>query len=263
MKAVYILIGLMSFSSGILFGEIRNGYDKQIQATIASIQKLNSQLLLEGKKLSFFERQLIKGEIRELTEIISHYELTRQFINQFRIVSPVIYNELDSIKDKKKRITDVFVKLIPKDQSRIQLQAATIFIQSPFDSDASQSEYGANSVSVELWIGDNNLMLLSHEFGHIKYVVPNLANYITFYKKWYKRGVSDFSYFGHNRHDESGKTADIFEQRFRKDLASYLINGGKKFESTLTLIDRIRRNSSKHETTIHPEWSFAWSFARR
>ena len=73
----------------------------------------------------------------------------------------------------------------------------------------------------------------------------------------------DFSNAGHSQSDESGKLAHSFEQRFRADLASYLINGGKKFESAATLIERIRRNSRKTETPAHPELSFSWAFASR
>jgi hypothetical protein len=262
MKAVYIFAMLMAFSPRIVFAEIKNGYEKRITGTIVSIQRLNARLLSD-KKLSILERQLIKSEIRELTEIISHYELTQQLINQFRIVSPVMYNELDTIRDKQKRPTNIFVKLIPRDKPIMQLRAATIFIQSSTDADASVSEYGENSVSVNLSIDYNSVLMLSHELGHIKYVVPHLAEYVTFYKKWYKRELSEFNYFGHNRFDESGRYAEAFEERFRGDLASYLINGGTKFESPAILLYRIRRNSRKSELPPHLELSFAWAFARR
>jgi hypothetical protein len=65
-----------------MFAEIKNGYEKKITGIIISIQQLNARLSSD-KKLSILERQLIKSEIRELTEIISHYELTQQLINQF------------------------------------------------------------------------------------------------------------------------------------------------------------------------------------
>jgi hypothetical protein len=174
-----------------------------------------------------------------------------------------MYNELDTITDKQKRPTNIFVKLIPRDQPMVPLRAATIFIQSSTDADASISEYGEHSVSVNLSIDGSALLLLSHELGHIRYVVPNLAEYVAFYNRWYKREISDFSYFGHNRFDESGRSAVAFEQRFRGDLASYLIAGGTKFESPAILLDRIRRNSRKSETPERPEMSFAWAFARR
>jgi hypothetical protein len=262
MKASFLFAILMIFSSYVLLGEIKNGYETELHNAIATLQKLN--LRLSGDKtLSILEKQMIRSEIKKVTDVISHYELTRQLINQFRIVSPVMYNEMDSIKDKRKRTTDIFIRLIPSEQASVKLMAASFFRQSPRDDDASYSEYGENSVSVNVVIGHNALLLLSHELGHISYVVPNLAKYVSFYKRCYKKELVNFSYVGHNQSDESGKTAFSFEQRFRGDLAYYLINGGMKFESSASLIDRIRRNSRKPGTIQHPELSFAWAFARR
>jgi len=262
MRASFLIAVLMIFSWSILFAEIRNGYEQQLHEAITRLQKLNARLS-EHIDLSLLEKQVIRSEIKKVTDIISHYELTRQLINQFRIVSPVLYNEIDSIKNKRKRPTDIFIKLIPPEQSRVQLRAASFFRQSPFDGDASFSEYGENSVSVSICIGHNALLLLSHELGHISFVVPNLAAYVNFYKRYYKRELVDFSNIGHSQYDESGKTAMSFEQRFRGDLAYYLFNGGMRFESVASLLDRIRRNSRKPETSLHPELSFTWVFASR
>ena len=262
MRATFLFAMLMTISSCILFGEIKNGYEAQLHDAINTLQKLNERLS-SGKGLSLLEKQLIRLEIKKVADIISHYELTRQLLNQFKIVSPVIYNEMDTIKDKRGRSTHIFVKLIPPEQSKIQLRAASFFRQVLSDVDASYSEYGEYSVSVNICIGHKTLLLLSHELGHVRYVVPNLADYISFYRKHYNRESVDLSYLGHSQLDKSGKTAFSFEQRFRADLAYYLINGGMRFESIASLIDRIRRNSRKADLVLHPELSFAWAFARR
>ncbi|HET6538830.1 MAG TPA: hypothetical protein VFG46_00010 [Chryseolinea sp.] len=262
MKANFLFATLMILSSCVLFAEIRNGYEAGLHSAIAALQQLSTRLSSD-KNLSLLEKQIIRSEIKKVTDIISHYELTRQLINQFRIVSPVIYSEMDTISDKRNRPTDIFIKLIPYEYSRVQLMAASFFRQSPRDRDASFSEYGEHSVSVNICIGQNTLQLLSHELGHIRYVVPNLATYASFYMRYYQKEIADFSCVGHSPFDESGKTAMSFEQRFRADLAYYLINGGMKFESTASLIERIRRNSRKPGKILHPELSFAWAFARR
>jgi hypothetical protein len=262
MKANFLFATLMIFSSCDLFAEIRNGYEAGLHGAITTLQQLSSRLS-NDKNLSVLEKQILRSEIKKVTDIISHYELTRQLINQFRIISPVIYSEMDTISDRRKRPTDIFIKLIPYEQTRVQLIAASFFRQSPRDGDASYSEYGENSVSVNICIGQNALQLLSHELGHISYVIPNLATYASFYKRYYRTELLDFSYVGHGTFDESGKMAVSFEQRFRADLAYYLFNGGMKFESTASLIERIKRNSRKPETIQHPELSFAWAFARR
>lgn len=253
---------LLILSSEILFGEIRNGYETQLHDATTTLKKLNERLSSD-KGLSLLEKQMIRLQIKQVADIISHYELTRQLLNQFKIVSPVIYNEMDTIKDKRRRSTDIFVKLIPPEQSKVQLRAASFFRQALSDVDANYSEYGEHSVSVNICIGQNALLLLSHELGHVSYVIPNLATYISFYRRYYTRESVDLSHMGHNQLDKSGKAAWSFEQRFRGDLAYYLINGGMRFESIPSLIDRIRRNSRKAHTLLHPELSFAWAFAQR
>ena len=262
MKANLLFATLMILSTCVLLAEIRNGYETELHSAIATLHQLSARLSSD-KTLSLLEKQIMRSEIKKVTDLISHYESTRQLINQFRIVSPAIYSEMDSITDKKKRPTDIYVRLIPTEQSRVRLMAASFFRQSPRDNDASYSEYGENSVSINVCIGHNELQLLSHELGHVRYVVPNLAAYVSFYKRCYKTEFVDFSHVGHSQSDESGKTAMSFEQRFRADLAYYLINGGMKFESIASLIDRIKRNSRKAETIQNPELSFAWAFARR
>jgi hypothetical protein len=261
MKAITLFAALMMLSC-ILRAEIRNGYGPQLHNTIVTLNWLSSRLSSE-KSLPFFDRQLIKAEIKRLTDIISHYEATQQLINQFRVISPSIYNELDSIRDKRKRPVDIFIKLMPREGAKVALDGATFFIQSKIDDDATVSEYGENSIVVSLWIGSNSLLLLSHELGHAKHVIPNLAEYLKFYRKCYNRRLSDISYVGHNQLDKSGKMAMHFEYRFRTDLAAYLFNGGRKFESTASLFERLKRNSRKPEMPKHPELSFAWAFARR
>lgn len=262
MRTTFLFAALMTLSSCTLFGEIKNGYETQFQFAVTALQKLNARLSTD-KDLALLEKQYIRAELKKLTEIISRYELTQQLINQLRTIAPAMYNEIDSIKDKKRRPTDIFIKLIPPEESRVQLRAATFFRQARADEDASYSEYGIHSVSVNVCIGHDALVLLSHELGHISYVVPNLAPYVSFYNKYYKKELFDFSYVGHSHADQSGRMALFFEQRFRADLAYYLITGGMRFESVASLIDRIKRNSRKAEIIQHPEFSFAWAFARR
>jgi len=255
MKTSFILLSLFILPFGYLLGEIKNGYEAQLQSTRASLQKLNAQLL-EDSNLSSFQRLRIKSEIRSLINIISCYQLTQELINQLKIVSPGMYDEMSNIKDKRERVTDVFIKLIPREQARIPLQAATFFGRSSIDEDTNLSEYGEYSVSVIIWIVDNSLLFLYHELGHIKYVVPNLATYSEFSKKCY-HGARDLGYIGHNRHDQSGKIASAFEKRFFEDRATYVSMGREKLESTISIMQKITKNNRHLENAFPPEPSYA------
>ena len=55
------------------------------------------------------------------------------------------------------------------------------------DKDAYVSEYGPFSVSIKVWIVTRALLVLSHEFGHVKYQVPNLASYLEFHRTHYMK----------------------------------------------------------------------------
>lgn len=242
MRNIYFVGILCIFSSSHLFGKIKNGYENNLQLNREALQKLNTQLLTD-KDMARAIRLKIKSKIEALVEYISFYELTEMLIDQLRMFSPGIYAEMDSIRDKKGRSTDIYVKIISKEKSRIQLKAASFLKQARTDGDANISEYGAYSVSVEIWLVDNASFLLSHELGHLKYIVPNLAAYSKFYNRLYAKTKIDVSFIGHSRHDPSGKYADNFGRQFVKDKALYLKNGGKKPEPLFVLFNRILKNN--------------------
>lgn len=203
---------------------------------------------MEDSDLSPIQRLKIKSRMGNLINYISCYELTEKLLDQLKRVSPDMYNEIDGIRDKRGRPTDVYIKLIPRERARVQLQAVSFFRPASIDEDAHLSEYGEYSVSVDIWIADNALQLLCHELGHVKYVVPNLARYSKFYNKHYRKPGVDFSHIGHDRHDESGESAKAFEKRFFVDKANYLRDGGKKLESTFSILQKIKKNNRNFET---------------
>src|SRR5688572_4407035 len=182
MKTNFIFIALFVLSSGQLFGKIRNGYETELLSAKESLRILTS-LLLEDREASRANKQRIKSEIENLINHISGYELTQELLYQFRNVSPDMCNEIDNIKDKRGRSTDVYVRFITKGQSKIPLRAASFFAQASVDEDANLSRYGEYSVAVEVCMAEKSLLLLSHELGHIKYIVPNLASFNIFYNK--------------------------------------------------------------------------------
>ncbi|WP_276372825.1 hypothetical protein [Chryseolinea sp. H1M3-3] len=241
MKTFYLVIVLFVFSYSHVVGRIKNGYESELQCAKTSLQKLNL-LLVEDKNMTVIQRLDVKSNIEALINYISFYEITAALIEELRIVSPGIYNEIDSIKDKKGRPTDVYVKVVPRENSKVQLKAASFFERRSMDEDMNVSTYGDYSVSVDIWMVENALFLLSHELGHIKYIVPNLAEYLKFYEKKYKRPEVSISFVGHNPKDQSGKYANDFERRYLQDRKSYLYNGGEKAERLVSRLIRIRKD---------------------
>jgi len=223
------------------FGKIKNGYEDRIESSRISLQNLN--MYLRGDSgLSSTEKSLLKVKIKVLVDHISYYELTDEFIRQFKIVAPIMFTELDNIKDKKGRNTDVFIRLVPETHSRTPMVAATFFQRMLQDDDASFSSYGPFSVSVDIIIVENALELLSHELGHISYIVPNLAEYSKFYNLKYRNSITDKT-MGHSPGDASGRYSHIFERRFIEERKNYFRNGGKKPMSLFPLLVQIKRNT--------------------
>lgn len=249
-NCLVVILCVLSFNQ--LFGRIKNGYESQLQSNTLSLRKLNL-LLLEDKDMSFIQRLRIKSEIENLINDITCYELTEELIHQLKMISPDTYFEMESIKDKRGRATDVYVKLIPRGKSKVNLRAASFLSQASADEDANYSEYGELSVSVEICIDNNALYLLSHELGHLSYIVPNLATYAKFYEKQYANSkASGLIYIGHGRRDLSGKLASTFERRYVHDRAIYLENGGKKPEVFVSHFIRIKRTIGNLEVAPQP-----------
>lgn len=69
-------------------------------------------------------------------------ELTENLINQFRLISPEIFGQVDAIKDGKGRITDVYIKFIPQNEATVNAAGITCVAQSELYNDLCVSEYG-------------------------------------------------------------------------------------------------------------------------
>lgn len=252
MKSSLLLIALFALSFGYLFGKIRNGYEGQLQRTKESLEKLKAQLS-EDINLSYLEKRKLKLKIKSLIDFISHYELTEELIAQLKILSPDLYKEMDCIKDKKDRFTDIFIKLIPKEEVAINLEATSSFTHTPEDEDAHFSEYGKYSAAVNISISEHSLLFLYHELGHISYVIPNFATYTKFYRSYYRAQMIHASYIGHHVRDKSGRLAMAFEKRFKEDRANFVRTSGKKIESATSLAQKIRKTNRALEVPVLQE----------
>ena len=173
-------------------------------------------MLESNNTLSIFQKGEINSKIQSLKTFISYYELTENLLQQFRTLAPDLYNETDTIKDKKGRMVDVYVKFIPEMEMQNGISGTTNIAQHENDKDAYLSEYGAHTVSVKISTVKKALLLLAHEFGHISYQVPNLATYVAFYSEFYQEHVGITKQRGHFSNDLSGQKAHEYVNRFRE-----------------------------------------------
>lgn len=240
MKRYLLIAALLMLILNNLFGEVKNGYEKDVFGLKVSLQSLRD-ILFNNQHLSAAEKRNIKARIESTINYLACYEITDRLLKQFREISPDLYNEMDTLKDFKGRIIDVYVKFITKKDVPFQSLGTASFNQDVDDLNSCNSEYGAGSVSVRILMMNKGLSILSHEFGHLKYMVPNLKSYAKFYQRKYDSGPLD-PMLGHHPGDPSGKVAAMFERRFRKSYFRYLKQDLDVVRSPLALINPIKRN---------------------
>ncbi|MFO7259370.1 MAG: hypothetical protein DIU61_016850 [Bacteroidota bacterium] len=219
-------------------GKFRNGHESRLRHAQDSLPILRQQLAT-SKGLSLYEKQRLKSRIAELKRVVIYHELTRDLLDRLKVISPGLYYEMNDLRDRRGRPTDIYVRLIPKQSSRVPFAAASILSNTGIDRDAPTSEHGTHSVAVDLWISERALLMLSHELGHLSYIVPNLAHYSEFYRKHY-RNSRNLSRIGHLSTDNSGQCARDFEKRYVTDYRTYAKQFGRP-PSILSTHARVRR----------------------
>jgi hypothetical protein len=227
-----------------VFGEIKNGYEKNISASKESLKILRASLL-EHPNMTTAQRRKVQSTIATFVDHVSYYELTESLLVQFKSIAPELYAQIDTIRDRLGRPVKVYIKFVPVNGTNVKAEGTTYMEQSDYDKDAYRSEYGEFTVSVKVWIVPRALLVLAHELGHIKYQVPHAASYSEFYKKHYDNTVTANS-IGHDVDDPSGKSAIQYANIFQKSYADFLKNSIVKVESPSVVLARLKKNWTKN-----------------
>ncbi|MEO5600559.1 MAG: hypothetical protein ABIR06_06510 [Cyclobacteriaceae bacterium] len=251
MKKYCLLFTILILCMHSISAKIKNGYEKEIISRRLSLKGLHD-ILRSNNNLSLSEKKKIKDKIKSLIDYISYYELTENLLEQLRTIAPDLYHEIDTIKDSKGSITDVYVKFIPKEQARIQAAGTTSIAHAADDRNTYSSEYGEGTVAVNIWIVSKALWVLSHELGHVKYQVPNLSSYLQFHKDNYHNRITDPNCVGHNTNDPSGKNAISFDHKFNENYIDYQRKGNNHVVSPLVLIQDIRKRVQLEMMAVYP-----------
>jgi len=223
-----------------VFGEIKNGYGN-IRATKESLRILRA-LLFEDVNINPAKRRKIQETIENFENHISYYDLTENLLTQFKSIAPELYAQVDTITDRLGRHVNVHVQFVTAGSTEIQAEGTTYVNQVPNDIDACQSEYGEFTLAVKVWIVPRALQVLAHELGHVRYIVPNFANYLKYFKNHYY-DISSSNCVGHNPDDPSGHTATQFAKSYQKNYSKFLKNSIRRLQDPPTLLARIRKES--------------------
>ena len=232
-----------------VFGEIKNGYEKNISGTKQSLTILRARLLDE-ENMTPGQRHRIQSTIATLVDHVAYFDLTEGLLSQFKTIAPELYAQIDTISDRLGRPVDVYVKFVPADATSVKAWGLTFMDQSSDDNDAYQSEYGKFTVSVKIWIVRSALLVLAHELGHVKYQVPNLASYFEFHKNHYVNVPAGTS-MGHDADDPSGKWASQFGKTFQKKYTDFLKISMDKVQNPMDVLVRLKKNWSKNALLIY------------
>ena len=226
------------------FGAIKNGYESEIMSARQSLRSLYA-LLSSSKTLTTSRQQALNSKIDQHVDFISNYQLTAQLLEQFRLISPGLYDEIDSIKDKAGRTVDVYVKFVHANLLPQPLSALTRIGQHEDDEHRSTSEYGINTVSITVAIEKKSLRLLAHEFGHVKYLVPNISAYLKYFVT-YSRTIRPASpHLGHHPGDPSGRDAQAYETKFRREYFHFVKDKNTMIYNPLAVQQRTKKDLLK------------------
>lgn len=243
------LLTLLVLSFQTASAEIRNGYEYDFSLSIESLNALYDLLLNED--LSRSEKNAVKASIKSIEANIIYYQVTENLLVQFRNIAPHLYNEIDTIVDKKGRPVDVYIRFVPGYGTETKALGTTYINQALDDKDTYLSEFGKHAVSVKVWTVNKGLLILAHELGHVKYQVANLDSYLHYYKGNYcPQRVNKSNCLGHDPGDPSGNTALEFEKRFRKAYSNFLRLSEVEFKAPTSILSKIKKELRL--VVVHP-----------
>ncbi len=178
--------------------EIRNGYEKEVclaEKSMGNLTNLSEEGYSKSVRYSLEERR--RDTENKLEELRDYYRKTQILINKLLKVDPALYHEVNTIKNYEGDETDVYVKIV-EDLGETYL-GITNLEQSSQNPHVHSSEYGDYTVSVMVVRTHINkaLKILAHEFGHVRYQVPNLASYMKYYQETYQHQYFDDREAGH------------------------------------------------------------------
>jgi hypothetical protein len=244
LKNLAIFMAVYGIALTIAHGEIKNGYDPEVKGMRESLKALTT-LLNEDTNLSLFQRAAMKDKINKLVDYISYFELTEELLHQFKNIAPDMYREINSLTDVTGQSVTVFVKFVPENETMRGAAGTTNIAHKEGNRNIYQSEYGPHTVSVKIASVTKSLILLAHEFGHVKYQVENLETYLEYYSAHYKSETFSSTYIGHNSNDLSGQASLEYENHFRVLYINYLNSNNLKPENPFALLHNIQKTLNR------------------
>lgn len=210
-----------------LFGrEIINGYSQQIELNLKCIKNIENLLAIESnpaKKVNL--KRILSGLKKKEVYLQKYFSRTEELMYQFQLIDPVLFNVIRFLRNKDGELTNVYIMVEPTDKN--EFLGLTFISSSKENENECISPLGSKSVLIKLGENQNNAIHLAHEFGHIKYIVPNFAQYKEYYHRHYKTSLEDEVLKGHDDSDRSGHSAIITVKCFSRKYRQYYAQARK------------------------------------
>ncbi len=185
-SSVIIMAVVCLGGTQIARSEIKNGYEAKLKTakeSLIELQKFGDQEVTDKQKARIEAH--IQLATQNLEEISEFHSKTREIIELLKVIDPSLYKEMNAIKDYLGNETDIYIEVV--ESIGKGLHGATNVEQSKASPHEYRSKHGRRTVSI--LITDVNLSkslwALVHELGHVRYQVPHLAEYASFYRKTY------------------------------------------------------------------------------
>lgn len=204
--------------------EIKNGYEKDLALANQSLQNVRS-VLNTNKDASLTDelKRFLTITERKRNKLYRKYYWTQALLDRFRSIDPQTFATINAITDYEGNATDVYVRVVTRGEMQTTtIAGVTNLAQSSASSHCYRSVYGDRSVSVNICYGTQLRLLktLAHEFGHVRYQVPNLRSYIEYYKISYAKQSGEGR--GHNLDDPSHRSVQATMKEFRSSRKNYI-----------------------------------------
>ncbi|WP_157637874.1 hypothetical protein [Flexithrix dorotheae] len=209
-----------------VIAKIKNGYFPAIKVAEKCIQNLEyiGSGNLSPEKRDFLQTRMKIAE-QKLKRLKQLHHKTEKLIDALNTIHPILFLQIDNIKDKEENITDVYIKAVDVSFFKGKFWGITNLNQSKDNPHVYTSAYGDKTVCVSVVYKflEQALAFLVHELGHVKYQVPNLADYVNYFNKTYNDTYFGYKKIkkGHAPMDPSHMSVRQTEKEFYKILIAY------------------------------------------
>ena len=199
--------------------EIINPYKNLVIAACEDVENANNRLNNSQKGSAEFRaaKKQLRAAYSDLRKAENNCEKVESAINEVRQYNNDLYNSINNLMDENGLSIDVYITIdatIGSDQAGKSLINRQNGVFTFFDLDNRISTINGVKVCLNPNADSDIGLTLSHEFGHIDYIVPHATDYNQFLEN---NGLNVSGYDGHRPDDLSGQAARQAEDNHKKN----------------------------------------------